>query len=262
MSTTRRREPLRPSDAVTGDDTLIGDDPLDVLELDGHAPPPIHSDTGHDGTGHEVAAPPAPPAPDAAHEGSAIHHPRLEAHGDEERRAFADAVRMLRTGGQSLNLSERTLMVAAGIVAPLGLVCVLLGWYGASRTANSFEQIPYLISGGLFGLGLVFLGAFFYFAHWMTEMVKESRAGSAALLEAMIRLQDQIAESPMGTVAVAAEIDPDVELVATARGAMAHRAECVVVAGKHDLRVVAVEDDLAPCKMCDPYEAAEVHTAV
>ena len=244
MSTTRRREPLRPSD------TMIGDDPLDVVEVDGHAPPPPH-----DRADLEAAPPPAASAT------SAVHHPRLETQGEEERRAFADAVRMLRTGGQSLNLSERTLMVAAGIIAPLGLLCVLLGWYGASRTPNSFEQIPYLISGGLFGLGLVFLGAFFYFAHWMTELVKESRAGSAAILEAMVRLQDQIAESPMGTRAVAVESDAPVALVATARGAMAHRSDCAVVAGKDDLRMVAADDGLSACKMCDPYEAGEEHHA-
>lgn len=192
----------------------------------------------------EVADPP-PPSP-GQHPGDA------EA---RERRAFADAVRMLRTGGQSLDLSERTLMVAAGIVAPLGLVFVLLGWYGAARTPNSFEQIPYLISGGLFGLGLVFLGAFFYFAHWLTELVKESRAGSAALLEAVNRLQESMA-APAAVAGTSPSVagQPEVELVATLRGSMAHRPDCPVVAGKDDLRVVSADDGLAPCKMCDPYE--------
>ena len=145
-------------------------------------------------------------------------------------------------------------MVAAGIVAPLGLVFVLLGWYGAARTPNSFEQIPYLISGGLFGLGLVFLGAFFYFAHWLTELVKESRAGSAALLEAVNRLQESMPTS-MVVPSVAAEAPnaSPTELVATLRGSMAHRVDCAVVAGKDDLRVVTPADQLAPCKMCEPY---------
>lgn len=189
----------------------------------------------------EVTPPPPPGAPATAPE-------------QEQRRAFADAVRMLRTGGQSLDLSERTLMVAAGIVAPLGLVFVLLGWYGAARTPNSFEQIPYLISGGLFGLGLVFLGAFFYFAHWLTELVKESRAGSAALLEAVNRLQESMPTS-MVVPSVAAEAPnaSPTELVATLRGSMAHRVDCAVVAGKDDLRVVTPADQLAPCKMCEPY---------
>ena len=43
------------------------------------------------------------------------------------------------------------------------------------------------------------------------------------------------------------------ELVATARGAMAHRPDCVVVAGKAGVRAVDADDGLAPCKLCDPY---------
>ena len=201
-------------------------------------------------------APMAPPEPGAPPSPPTGQFP-VETE-QQERRAFADAVRMLRTGGQSLDLSERTLMVAAGIVAPLGLVFVLLGWYGAARTPNSFEQIPYLISGGLFGLGLVFLGAFFYFAHWLTELVKESRAGSAALLEAVNRLQESMtAPTPVAGATPASPDHSNVELVATLRGSMAHRTECAVVSGKGDLRPVTADDGLAPCKMCEPYEDAD-----
>lgn len=193
----------------------------------------------------------APPDADPMPVEEAVHHPDLESHAARDRRVFADAVRMLRTGGQSLNLSERTLMVAAGVIAPLGLVLVLLGWVGASRTPNLFEQIPYLISGGLFGLGLVFLGSFFYFAHWLTELVKETRTGSAALLAAIADLQDTIADGRAANNG-RPEFDGDVELVATARGAMVHRADCAVVAGKTGLRTVTSAEGLALCKMCDP----------
>jgi len=172
---------------------------------------------------------------------------------------LADGVRQLRTGGGTLNLGERTLMVIAGVVAPLGLVLILLGWYGAARTPNLFEQIPYAISGGLFGLGLLFLGSFCYFAHWMTELVKEHRAQSGALLEAISRLEDTVRTSgtrvdPAATSAAAAL--NGVALVATHKGTMAHRPECVVVAGKTDLRAVDADEGLAPCKLCEPYAAA------
>jgi hypothetical protein len=65
---------------------------------------------------------------------------------------------------------------------------VLLGWWGASKSAYDFEQIPYLISGGLLGLSLVFIGCFFYFAHWLTQLVKEHREQSQAILTALNRL--------------------------------------------------------------------------
>ncbi len=176
---------------------------------------------------------------------------------DTDRRRFADSVRSLRTGGSSLALGERTLMVIGGVIAPLGLLFVLLGWIGASRTPNLFEQIPYLISGGLFGLGLVFLGAFFYFAHWITELVKENRAQSAALLDAIERLQSQVRDGVGATAAVAsAAAQPGAHhLVATPRGSMVHRPDCVVVAGKDNVQVVDEADGLAPCKLCDPLDA-------
>ncbi len=170
---------------------------------------------------------------------------------------FADGVRTLRVGGATLRLEERLLMVVGGILAPLGIIVVLLGWYGASQTPYVFEQVPYLISGGLLGVGLVFLGAFFYFTHWVTQLVKEHRVQSVAVVEALQRLQDVVRRQAAATatpVAVSANgVAADVPLVATASGTMAHRPECVVVAGKTQLRPVAPGDGLAPCKLCEPY---------
>lgn len=172
---------------------------------------------------------------------------------------FATGLRSLKVGGGTLRFGERTLMILGGVIAPLGVVVVLLGWWGASQTPYVFEQVPYLISGGLFGLALVFLGAFLYFAHWLTELVREHRAQSASIVEALQRLQDQVArladDEPMArsaTVMVPTHADGSAVLVATARGTMAHRPECVVVAGKDDLRAVTAADGLAVCKLCEP----------
>jgi hypothetical protein len=180
---------------------------------------------------------------------------------------LADGVRSLRTGGGTLNFSEHTLMVLGGIIAPLGLVIVLLGWYGAAHSPFLFQQVPYLISGLGLGLGLVFLGSFFYFAHWITELVKEGRAQSAAMVEAIARLEETVKQQA-GADRLAAAPDTGVDafmpngatadLVATSKGTMAHRPDCVVVAGKPGLRRVSADDDLESCKLCDPY--AEVAT--
>jgi hypothetical protein len=171
---------------------------------------------------------------------------------------LSDGVRKLRAGGGTLNLGERVLLVLAGIFAPTGLVLVLLGWRGASTTPNLFEQIPYLISGGLLGLGFVFLGSFFYFAHWLTELVKEHRAQSAAVVEAIGHLEEVIARSATtsslnGAGHAVPSAAADIPLVATLRGTMAHRLECVVVAGKLGLRPVTAGDGLTSCKLCEPY---------
>jgi hypothetical protein len=149
-------------------------------------------------------------------------------------------------------------MILGGIVAPLGLVVVLFGWWGAAHTPYVFEQLPYLISGGLLGVGLIFLGAFFYFAHWMTQLVKEHRVQSLAVLEALQRLQDQMADQAhprlaMGTSSTNGNHAPAPSLVATERGTMAHQPDCIVVAGKAGLRPVTPADGVSACKLCEPF---------
>src|SRR3546814_13810250 len=125
-----------------------------------------------------------------------------------------------------------------GVIAPLGVVIVLLGWWGASRTPHVFEQVPYLISGGLLGIALVFLGAFFYFAHWLTELVREHRTQSAAIVDALTRLQDQVAELSPAPPAAGRALDlpragahHSLVPVATPRRPIAHRPESAVGAG-------------------------------
>lgn len=47
--------------------------------------------------------------------------------------------------------------VAAGGLAALGVLTLLLGYIGVSATVYPAEQLPYMISGGI--LGLFFLGS-------------------------------------------------------------------------------------------------------
>jgi hypothetical protein len=71
--------------------------------------------------------------------------------------------------------SGRVLLIVGAVLVPLGIALVLLGWQGASNTPLVFEQIPYMISGGLLGLGLMVLGGLVYFGYWLSLLVKESR---------------------------------------------------------------------------------------
>jgi UDP-N-acetylmuramyl pentapeptide phosphotransferase/UDP-N-acetylglucosamine-1-phosphate transferase len=54
--------------------------------------------------------------------------------------------------------TQRDRVTAMLLVAGGGLA-LLLGWIGVSGTALSHEQLPYVVSGGLFGIVLVGLGA-------------------------------------------------------------------------------------------------------
>ncbi len=135
----------------------------------------------------------------------------------------------------STSSSRRPLPVLLGsVLAPLGLVLVLLGWLGASRTPLVQEQLPYLISGGLMGLALVNLGGFFYFAHWQTEVLREVRV--------------QTAEVTAALRAGAAPVAVGGALVTTPSGTLAHRPDCPVVRGRDDLQPAPA--DLAGCSMC------------
>ena len=201
-------------------------------------------------------APPPPVAPPPAATKTVSAEPGAEASRFQR---LADGVKGLRVGGGTLNLGERTLMILGGIIAPLGLALVFIGWYGAAHTPNLYEQIPYMVSGGLFGLGLVFIGSFFYYAHWITELVKEGRGQSAAMVEAIGRLEETVRQQAGADRAVLASnngvnaSEASRSLVATSKGTMAHRPECVVVMGKAGLRTVAAADSLEPCKLCEPY---------
>jgi hypothetical protein len=232
---------------------------------------------------HTPAPPVAPPVPAdwPASVITAAPPPTTDAGRFQQ---LADGIRGLRIGS-SRKLGERTLMIAGSAAVGVGLLLVMLGWWGAAHTPNLYEQIPYVASGGFLGLGLIFLGAFFYFAHWLTELVKEGRAQSASVVEAIARLEETVRQqagldryvgATNGSTArppVAAAYDDDEEeavlesyapltegesesereLVATTRGSMAHRIDCVVVGGKPGLRRVTTTDDLQPCKLCDPY---------
>lgn len=178
---------------------------------------------------------------------------------DQDRDRLGDlreSVRRLRIGAMRGD-NEHMLMVLGGVLAPLGLIAVLLGWFGASHTPNSFEQIPYLISGGLLGLGFVFLGGFLYFTHWVTVLVRESRAQSDRTVEALARIESLLArqgvaaDAPAAAAAVAATGD-DV-LYATPNGTMLHRRDCPVIANRDNALVVSRD---APgytlCRICEP----------
>lgn len=53
--------------------------------------------------------------------------------------------------------SKGSIYVAVGIVA-LGFLFIFVGWNGAAEKDYETGQIPYIISGGLAGLALVFVG--------------------------------------------------------------------------------------------------------
>jgi len=149
-------------------------------------------------------------------------------------------------------VTDRTLLTVGSILMPLGLVLVLLAWYGASHTTRLFEQIPYMISGGLLGIVLVIAGGFCYFGFFLARLLATSRE----MLDSLLRLEERF--ESIGLTA-ASPVDrsarlPLVPLVATKTGTMYHRPDCATVAGRPpaELRTVRATDGLTPCQICIP----------
>ena len=172
---------------------------------------------------------------------------------------------------------DQLMGVVAAVLLPLGLVMVFLGWYGASHTPYLFEQIPYLVSGGLLGLGLVMAGGFVLFGSWIARTANEQRARDLELLEAVRGMREELsrvastAAQPVPAAPVQRgrrKVVPEVPaqngssahgLVATARGSMLHRPDCAIVTDRDDVHDVTADEaeGMRSCRLCEPLAAAE-----
>lgn len=94
-----------------------------------------------------------------------------------------------RAGGPE---RARVLLILGGVLVPLGLALILLGWSGAAHTTDLFEQIPYVISGGLLGLALLISGGVCYLAFWLTQLVYATRRDAADTRAALERIEQAL----------------------------------------------------------------------
>ncbi|HVX22847.1 MAG TPA: hypothetical protein VHB02_15990 [Acidimicrobiales bacterium] len=84
----------------------------------------------------------------------------------------------------------RKVMHLIGMVAiGCGIAAVILGWYGASHSPYLYQEVPYLISGGLLGLALVFAGTAVYLGSWALRQVQESHRDTQAVVRSVERLE-------------------------------------------------------------------------
>jgi len=91
----------------------------------------------------------------------------------------------------------KALVLPGALVLVAGLVVMFLGWYGASRSYPEVAQIPYIISGGLFGLALVILGGLMLTAAvWISQLERIQRGADERLAERIDALETRLAERP------------------------------------------------------------------
>jgi hypothetical protein len=93
---------------------------------------------------------------------------------------------------------QQGLGLAGAFLMPLGLIAIGLGWYGAAHTPYSFEQVSYVISGGLLGLALTTLGGFLFFGSWLARIAHQQRQQTELLVGELARLTAAILETREG----------------------------------------------------------------
>jgi len=146
-------------------------------------------------------------------------------------------------------LFQQVLFWVGASLLPLGLVVIVLGWYGVANTPFGYDQSSYMISGGFGGLALTFVGGFLYFGSWLARIAEDNREASRRLADTLLVLADVTSRS-------AAINDQGVDLAAVpvtaGEGTTLHRRDCALVAHRDDLRAAGDNPNLTPCRVCRP----------
>jgi hypothetical protein len=133
-----------------------------------------------------------------------------------------------------------------------GFVLMWVGWNGAASYDDAIRQFPYLISGGLGGLGLIHIGV----GLWTVQSQRAERARLESDLAGVERVLETLVEvvgltAGAGSAALGAENG----LVLAGTSAY-HRPACTLVQDHPRLRTTtperASESGLAPCRTCAP----------
>ena len=188
--------------------------------------------------------------------------------------AAASAASRKAPGGvvSRFDLRNTWQVVAGSILIPVGVAAIIMAWYGAAHARVDQQQLPYLISGGLLGLGAIIAGALLYWAHWLYRIYDQADVQHQEFMQIQTEIRDALISGGPRTLPGSgrrvAEQEIDVtagagarsdsngsEFVATASGTNFHRPDCPIVA-RHPRGLKAVSQkaarQLAPCRICEP----------
>jgi hypothetical protein len=127
-----------------------------------------------------VVVAPAPDAPEGESNGATPVPTRLQ--------RLAAVVDRARPGRSSRNVRKWLEWIGMALVV-FGFVCILLGWYGAANSPYLYEEIPYVISGGLLGVALVIGGGVLVRSAWTMRQIEEDRRNALAIVRSVDRLE-------------------------------------------------------------------------
>ena len=144
------------------------------------------------------------------------------------------------------------------MVIAVGLVVIGIGWNGAAGSGGEVNhvpvvqaQLPWLLSGGFLGLGIVILGA----AMVIANAYRESEARLSARFEQLLGALER--EPGLAAKPDAASTSRGGQMV-VAGSASFHRPDCRLVKGRSEARLIdvstALDLGLDPCRICRPLE--------
>lgn len=152
-------------------------------------------------------------------------------------------------------------VVAGAVLLGAGVTAILLGYTGVARATMVEEQIPYVVSGGVFGLGLIVMGGFLFWAHWLYRQYERAERHQRRSFEQAERHHTELLAALAGAGILPSApggrpIDEEAGLVVTDRGSAVHVPSCPTLVGKSNLRRLNAIDaaglGLGPCRMCEP----------
>jgi hypothetical protein len=174
-------------------------------------------------------------------------------------------LRPRRPGDQGrLDLRNTWQVVAGSILVPLGVVFILIAWYGSAHTPYVQQQIPYLVSGSFAGVACIVLGGLLYWAHWLYRLYDQADHHHEEQLQAMQQTLRVFAERLASATGNGALPEPgsgavpsasSLTYVVTSSGTVYHDPRCPIVAHHPEgVRVLGTGAvlDMDPCGMCLP----------
>ncbi|MGH2787931.1 MAG: hypothetical protein ACRDJV_08475 [Actinomycetota bacterium] len=128
----------------------------------------------------------------------------------------------------------------------VGFVVIGKAWDGAASVNFVQGQVPYLLSGGFMGLGMIVVGC-------LLVLLSAVRAERKTLTDQYERMSTLLGRN-LSRLQVSTNGTSGEQVVAGDN--VYHRPDCRILEGKGDLMTVALEqaasEGLEPCRVCEP----------
>lgn len=173
--------------------------------------------------------------------------------------------------GNSARLVQIGMFVAGAVLLPVGIVVICLGWYGIAHTPYEYDQLVYLVSGGMLGLGITFVGGFLYFAAWIARIGTDLKESDKRLADTLLVLADSLSQAAVrastppsiagsvqhnsGATGTTDTVGTVATMVVAGSSTTVHRVDCVLIEGRTDVHPASANSaGLTTCRLCGPAE--------